>query len=368
MAVSCYSFFADLHVVAVLVLHVLVAVARSQVAVAADAETTNLTAGAKLTPPGYISSPSGTFAFGFRALDSDPTKFLLATWFRDDLGSQPQSVAWFAKQSPSGATPLATARSVLSVTSDGALVLADDGRLLWNASSTKQQQQGSVALALADSGNLRLLNDDGTAVWESFWYPTDTLLPGQSLALDDRSQGKLFSKRTATWSFTFDDRARLNYTLRNGTTVNSLIITPGDGPGGGAYTYARMDPDGIVCTYVRACAARARSASKLCRDYCLADCFCVAALLVGGGSECIEVAALTNGRPGNDITTKALVKVRTTTPSPSPLPPPPRTRTRLVSPYKIATICLAILLAITIVGGLLAHRYLARRIRGESQQ
>ncbi|GJN32032.1 hypothetical protein PR202_gb20502 [Eleusine coracana subsp. coracana] len=168
-------------------------------AVAADAETTNLTAGAKLTPTGYISSPSGTFAFGFRALDSDPTKFLLATWFRSGNGDSspapPQSVVWFAKQSPSGATPLATARSALSVTSEGALVLADDGRLLWNASSTKQQQAGSVVLALADSGNVRLVTNDGTTVWESFWYPTDTLLPGQSLTLDDRSQGKLFSKR-----------------------------------------------------------------------------------------------------------------------------------------------------------------------------
>jgi hypothetical protein len=118
---------------------------------AAAVARTNLTAGAALTPPGYITSPSGDFAFGFRALDADLTKFLLATWFRfgDAAGagssssssqSQPQSVVWFAKQSPSGGTAFAMAGSVLSVTPDGTLVLTDgSGRNqeLWRAPTSR---------------------------------------------------------------------------------------------------------------------------------------------------------------------------------------------------------------------------------------
>ncbi|KQK17644.1 hypothetical protein BRADI_1g35850v3 [Brachypodium distachyon] len=46
----------------------------------------NLTAGAALRPPGYITCPSGDFAFGFRALDHEPSQFLLAVWFNLDLG------------------------------------------------------------------------------------------------------------------------------------------------------------------------------------------------------------------------------------------------------------------------------------------
>ncbi|RCV22355.1 hypothetical protein SETIT_4G213900v2 [Setaria italica] len=79
---------------------------------------TNLTAGDTLTPPHYITSPSGGFAFGFRSLDDDdPTKFLLATWFRFSDGNssqpQPQSVVWFAKVPPEGPTPNTTARGLV---------------------------------------------------------------------------------------------------------------------------------------------------------------------------------------------------------------------------------------------------------------
>jgi len=116
---------------------------RQQRPPAAAAQTTNLTAGAALAPPGYITSPSGVFAFGFRALDADPTQFVLATWFRLDVGTAsgsssspvpPQSVVWFAKKADTGATPLATARSALSVTPDGQLALVDGA----NGSSSVQ--------------------------------------------------------------------------------------------------------------------------------------------------------------------------------------------------------------------------------------
>lgn len=256
---------------------------------AAEAQA-NLTAGATLTPPGYITSPSGDFRFGFRALDPDPTKFLLATWFRFGDGSgdsppQPQSVVWFAKQSSTGSTPVATPQSVLSITADG-LVLSDGGtQVLWRV-PTPNMVPGTV-LTLLDSGNLLFLDDSGKVLWESFSYPTDTLLPSQSLAPSTPTDGKLFSKRAdaefttgrfslavqndgnvvlyldlltgnnadhAYWAsqsnspnvsnttVTFDDQGRLNYTLHDGT-VHSLISpvvrsTVGDGE---HFQFARMD-------------------------------------------------------------------------------------------------------------------------------
>lgn len=470
---------------------------------------TNLTAGATLTPPDYITSPSGTFSFGFRALDADPaSRFLLATWFRfgvdDDNSSQPQpeSVVWFAKQSPSGATPNATAQSVLSITADGQLALTDGGsQVLW----TPSPERGSV-LALRDSGNLQFLSDSGNQVlWESFWYPADTLLPGQSLVYDAaRSEGKLFAKRAdaefatgrfsmgiqtdgnvvlyvdllqgnspenAYWqaytnspdgntTVTFDAQGRLNYTLHNGTT-SSLIKPAASFAAGEYFQLARMDPDGIVRTYVRpkkggagntswtvsgafpdyGCIKRtsglqgmcgpgsyclspptASSRDRLscvcpsgysytdeqhrdsgctpafepqscdgdgenssssddfalvellkttweasiyykkftsvteeqCRDYCLRDCFCAAALMIGGGSDCAEVAALTNGWRANSVTTKAFIKVRTKN--------SPVARTRNASAYKVIAICcLAAFVLSVAVGGLVAQRYYRSR-------
>ncbi|RLN33132.1 G-type lectin S-receptor-like serine/threonine-protein kinase RLK1 [Panicum miliaceum] len=473
----------------------------------AVAARTNLTAGATMAPPDYITSPSGGFAFGFRAFTSDPTKFLLATWFRfgGDDSSQPQpdpeSVVWFAKQSPSGATPYATAQSVLSITADGQLTLTDgSNQVLW----TPSLERGSV-LALRDSGNLQFLSDSGSQVlWESFWYPTDTLLPGQSLVYDPaRSEGKVFAKRAdaefttgrfsmgiqsdgnvvlyvdllkgndphnAYWqaytnspdgntTVTFDDRGRLNYTLHNGT-VSSLIKPAASFAAGEYFQFARMDPDGIVRTYIRPkdggtggntswtvsgafpdygcikwtsglqgmcgpgsyCLSAPTPSSRdrlncvcpsgynytdeqhrdsgctpafepqscdgenssdeftlvellnttweasiyykrfssvteeQCREYCLRDCFCAAALMIGG-SDCAEVAVLTNGWRANGVTTKALIKVRTR--NSQVIVSSASSRTRNAFAYMLIAISLAFVLIIAI-GGLVAQHCVTR--------
>ncbi|KAF8659036.1 hypothetical protein HU200_058881 [Digitaria exilis] len=261
----------------------------------AMAQTTNLTVGDTLSPPGYITSPSGSFTFGFRAHDTDPAKFILATWFRFGDSSSgpppPQSVVWFAKESPMGATPNATSRSILSITNDGQLTLSDGSNkyhVLWTTSSTSTSR-GSV-LTLTDSGNARFLGDDDhTVLWESFSHPTDTLLPGQTF------QGMLFSKRADTefttgrfslaaqddgnvvlyidlftgdilqnayWAtgtnslhgnttITLDDQGGLSYTLYNGTVKTLISPLPSSVARSNYLMFARMDPDGIVRTYFR---------------------------------------------------------------------------------------------------------------------
>ncbi|KAF8687744.1 hypothetical protein HU200_042675 [Digitaria exilis] len=474
---------------------------------AAMAQATNLTAGATMSPPGYITSPSGTFRFGFRSLNSDPTQFLLATWFGSGSGDDgdSQSVVWFAKQSPpSGPTPNATAQSVLIVTADGKLALADgnSNQVLWAPPASTER--GSV-LVLRDTGNLQFLGDDSgdnnqvVVVWESFAYPTDTLLPGQSLAYDDTatSRGKVFAKRgdgefttgrfsmgvqsdgnvvlyvdllygnnpeNAYWqaytnsfdgntTVTFDAQGRLNYTLHNGTT-GSFIKPAASFAAGDYLQFARMDPDGIVRTYVRSKTKRGGNngnntwssswavsgaypdygcinkrtsglsghvwprttgssterincvcpdgyvytdkqhrdtgctpsfepqscdddggsssssdefaleelinttweasigykklpsvTEEQCRDYCLGDCSCAAALMVGG-SDCVVMAMLTDGWRADDVTTKALVKAS-------------RARHAALA-YKVVAICLAFLLLFTVGGGLVAYKVITR--------
>nr|CAB3470886.1 unnamed protein product [Digitaria exilis] len=237
----------------------------------AMAQTTNLTVGDTLSPPGYITSPSGSFAFGFRAHDTDPAKFILATWLRLGDNSSgppppPQSVVWFAKESPMGATPNATSRSVLSITNDGQLTLSDGSHVLWIRAHTDRLRQRP-----------------------SFWHPIDALLPGQTF------QGMLFSKRADTefttgwfslaaqddgnvvlyidlftgdilqnayWAtgtnslhgnttITFDDQGGLSYTLYNGTVKTLISPLPSSDAGSNYLMFARMDPDGIVRTYFR---------------------------------------------------------------------------------------------------------------------
>ncbi|KAF8658995.1 hypothetical protein HU200_058837 [Digitaria exilis] len=75
------------------------------------------------------------------------------------------------------------------------------------------------------------------------------------------------------------------------------------------------------------------------------DCSCAAALMVAG-SDCVEMAVLTDGWRADDVTTKALVKVS-------------RARHAALA-YKVIAICLAFLLLITVAGGLVAYKVITR--------
>jgi hypothetical protein len=75
-----------------------------------QAQTTkihNITLGSSLSSAGTDTSwlsPSGEFAFGFRALEGDTSKFLLAIWFVNTADS---TTAWYAngdKPAPTGSS------------------------------------------------------------------------------------------------------------------------------------------------------------------------------------------------------------------------------------------------------------------------
>ncbi|KAJ0111779.1 hypothetical protein Patl1_03221 [Pistacia atlantica] len=71
--------------------------------------------------------------------------------------------------------------ATLELTFDGDLVLRDaDGKIAW---STKTGGKSVVGLNLTETGNLVLFDNNNSTVWQSFDYPTDSLVPGQKLML-----------------------------------------------------------------------------------------------------------------------------------------------------------------------------------------
>ncbi|XP_048546582.1 G-type lectin S-receptor-like serine/threonine-protein kinase LECRK3 [Triticum urartu] len=255
-----------------------------------------LTTGLTLSPPGYITSPSGEFAFGFRALDSDPSQFLLAVWFNLNFTQAPdpaqEKVVWYAKNLGSGSAVMATELSVFSIGPQ--LSLTDNtGSIIWT-NPYPSLQAGSI-LALQDSGNLQLLATGGMPItWESFQHPTDTLLPGQSLgsgkALLSRHSDTVFfpgryslqvqgdgnivlyltnlatgnlDSHNAYWSTNtyqpdnqvgnmtifFDSSGHLYYQSNDSTVVD--LIPPHPKSRFGYHQHASLDPDGIFRMYTR---------------------------------------------------------------------------------------------------------------------
>ncbi|KAH7444565.1 hypothetical protein KP509_02G083300 [Ceratopteris richardii] len=130
-----------------------------------------------LTPQSEpLQSASAAFQLSFRPppSSSNDTAFVyLAISFAFALGGPP---AWV--MNPDHAVTSTSA--VLTLNSDGDLALSDpsvSSDPVWASVTTGV---GVVRMQLTDTGNLVLLTNRSVRVWQSFDFPTDTLLPGQN--------------------------------------------------------------------------------------------------------------------------------------------------------------------------------------------
>ncbi|XP_048425906.1 G-type lectin S-receptor-like serine/threonine-protein kinase LECRK3 [Pyrus x bretschneideri] len=127
-------------------------------------------------------SPSGEFAFGFREVAKDG--FLLAIWF-DEIPNK--TIVWSANRDN-----LVPKGSKVELTVDGEFTLNDaTGKRIWY---TQSAGSGVAYASMLDTGDFVLVNQSSSNVWESFSYPTDTILPSQTL----NQNGILYARYTAT--------------------------------------------------------------------------------------------------------------------------------------------------------------------------
>uniref|UniRef100_A0A0D9WAH9 Receptor-like serine/threonine-protein kinase n=1 Tax=Leersia perrieri TaxID=77586 RepID=A0A0D9WAH9_9ORYZ len=115
-----------------------------------------------------LVSPSGEFSCGFYKVATNAYTF--AVWF---TSSADATVAWTANRD----APVNGVGSRAELRKDGSLVLQDyDGRVVWSTNTT-----GTTAdrVNLLDTGNLVVSDAGGDTLWQSFDWPTDTLLAGQ---------------------------------------------------------------------------------------------------------------------------------------------------------------------------------------------
>ncbi|XP_022750965.1 G-type lectin S-receptor-like serine/threonine-protein kinase LECRK1 [Durio zibethinus] len=112
-------------------------------------------------------SPSGRFAFGFYEQDNG---FRVGIW----LLAKRNKIVWTANRDDP-ALPF-TSKATLKFTEDGKLVLTNElgeMRLIANVTAS--------SASMLDSGNFVLYDKHKKIIWESFQYPTDTILGGQNL-------------------------------------------------------------------------------------------------------------------------------------------------------------------------------------------
>ena len=98
--------------------------------------------------------------------------YAFAIWYTWTLE---RTIPWVAN----GEHPINERNSGLHLVKDGNLLLWDaDGSVVW---STKNSNMNVMKVVCLETRNMALLRNDHEFVWESFQYPTDTLLPLQLL-------------------------------------------------------------------------------------------------------------------------------------------------------------------------------------------
>jgi len=113
----------------------------------------------------FLVSKNRNFAFGFVTTVNDTTKFLLVI-----VHAASSTVLWTANR----ALPVSNYDNFVFDTKGNAY-LQKDGTVIWSTNTI------SKTMELQDTGNLVLLgyDDNNTVIWQSFSYPTDTLMHSQ---------------------------------------------------------------------------------------------------------------------------------------------------------------------------------------------
>ncbi|GMJ09628.1 hypothetical protein like AT5G24080 [Hibiscus trionum] len=117
----------------------------------------------------FLVSRNGVFAAGFKPISTSPNLYTFSVWFHDISGNN--TVVWSAN----GDSPV-SGNSSLVVGNNGELrLLNSSGQNLLPGAPSAAGDSNSTRLELEDGGNLVYGN------WQSFDFPTDTILPNQTM-------------------------------------------------------------------------------------------------------------------------------------------------------------------------------------------
>ncbi|KAK9714805.1 hypothetical protein RND81_06G121600 [Saponaria officinalis] len=170
-----------------------------------------------------LISKDGKFELGFFS-KGFPKKYYVGIWYKDIISSE-KIIIWVANRN----SPSFSDFSVLILGNYSNILLSDGGSdIIWE---THRLNGSNPVLQLLDSGNL-VLRESGDSnlnnfVWQSFDYPTDTLVPGQKLGWNLKTGMNRFlsswesrdDPSTGNYTFNLDYHGDPEIYLRNGGEI-----------------------------------------------------------------------------------------------------------------------------------------------------
>ncbi|TQD94486.1 hypothetical protein C1H46_019907 [Malus baccata] len=146
----------------------------------------------------FLTSTDESFTCGFYGVGTNA--FWFSIWFAKSID---RAVVWTANRD----RPVNGLGSRLSLRRDGAMVLTDvDGTAVWGTEVNSSSSRADTAVLL-DSGNLVLKDKRAKVLWQSFDFPTHTLLPNQPFIKSKKLISTLGKGTFGTgyFSFSFDN-------------------------------------------------------------------------------------------------------------------------------------------------------------------
>ncbi|XP_060200277.1 G-type lectin S-receptor-like serine/threonine-protein kinase At4g27290 isoform X4 [Lycium barbarum] len=134
-----------------------------------------------------LVSEGGTFELGFFSPGSSTHRYL-GIWYKN---IPVKTIVWVANRK----TPIKDRTGVFTINNTGSIQVTSrtDG-VIWSTNSFKATKPPVVQLL--DSGNLVVIDEKGIYLWQSFDYPSDTLLPGMKLGWDLRTD---LNRQLSSW-------------------------------------------------------------------------------------------------------------------------------------------------------------------------
>lgn len=134
-----------------------------------------------------LISSNSVFTLGFFSTANSSSKRYLGIWFSK---IPVPNIVWVANRND----PIVTKEAVFKINADGNIVIFSDKsatKPLWSSNISDKVSTMNPTAKLLDSGNLELTVEEGLngrkRMWQSFDYPTDTILPGMKLGLDRKT-------------------------------------------------------------------------------------------------------------------------------------------------------------------------------------
>ena len=137
---------------------------------------------------GELVSAQGLFRLGFFSLASG--SYYLGIWYNDNNVLQRENLVWVANRD----TPIFNKSASLAIDDRGNLKISYNGSLSIVLNSGQETINASAVLL--DTGNFVLSErSSGRQLWQSFDYPTQTLLPGMKVGVNQKT-GHTWSLRS----------------------------------------------------------------------------------------------------------------------------------------------------------------------------